>query len=181
MKKNLFVVFLFANVFSLSAFSAGPSSVCANPVDPNRDANIQSFTQNTYDLDYSSGYSTAGRGAYYDWGQAVNGWGYCYQYTDSGVVLNGGRPVNNWYCERVRPSYFDWSTGRDGWGYCYQYTPYGIAMNTGNPVYNANCERRRPSHYEWGRSNDGYTRCYQYTPYGKALNKGHPVNDAFCH
>lgn len=119
-------------------------------------------------------------GSYYNWGKAQNGWGYCYEYTCAGDVLNQGQPVSNYMCESVRPSYYNWGRAQNGWGYCYQYTPYGVTMNKGMPVSNYSCEASRPSHYAWGRGGDGMTRCYQYTPDGVALNKGQPVSDYLC-
>lgn len=119
-------------------------------------------------------------GTYFDWGRAQNGWGYCYEWTCAGDVLNQGQPVSNYACEAVRPSYFDWGRAQNGWGYCYQYTPQGLTMNAGQPVSNYSCEQRRPSYYAWGRSQDGLTRCYQYTPQGIALNQGQPVSEYYC-
>ena len=121
------------------------------------------------------------RGFYYDWGKANNGWGYCYKWTNDGRVLNGGKPVDNYNCERVNPSYHNWGRGNDGWGYCYQWTAYGVAMNQGQPVSNYSCESVNPSYYSWGQSKAGNTRCYQYTANGYAMNKGQPVSDYNCH
>lgn len=119
-------------------------------------------------------------GAYYNWGKAQNGFGYCYEWACNGSPLNGGQPVSDYLCESRRPSYYDWGKAQNGWGYCYQYTPYGVAMNKGQPVGDYLCESRRPSYYSWARSQDGRTRCYQYTPYGVAMNKGQPVSDYLC-
>ncbi|MGE0631547.1 MAG: hypothetical protein AB7O96_04020 [Pseudobdellovibrionaceae bacterium] len=76
---------------------------------------------------------------YYDWGRGRNGWGYCYMWDRYGRVRNGGYPVSNYNCERVRPSYFRWARSRNGYYYCYQYTPYGVIMNEGYPVSNYYC------------------------------------------
>ncbi len=119
-------------------------------------------------------------GTYYNWGQARNGYGYCYEWTCRGDVLNQGQPVSNYSCESVRPSYYDWGTAQNGWGYCYQYTPYGVAMNVGQPVNNYSCESSRPSYYAWGRSQDGNTRCFQYTAKGVTMNQGQPVSNYYC-
>jgi hypothetical protein len=119
-------------------------------------------------------------GSYYDWGRAQNGWGYCYEYTNYGQVLNQGMPVSNWNCEQAHPSYYSWGQAQSGWGYCYQYTSYGVAMNEGSPVSNYSCEQTSPSYYSWGRGNDGYTHCYQYTGSGVAMNEGNPVGDFYC-
>ena len=119
-------------------------------------------------------------GSYYDWGRAQNGYGYCYEWTCYGDVLNQGQPVSNYSCEAVRPSYFNWGRAQNGWGYCYQYTPQGLTMNQGQPVSNYSCEQTRPSYYSWGRSQDGSTRCYQYTPQGTAMNQGQPVSEFYC-
>lgn len=120
------------------------------------------------------------RGTRFRWGQGQNGWGYCYEYTRAGQVLNQGRPVNNAHCERIAPSIFDWGQGRNGWGYCYQWTPFGIAMNEGSAVETYQCERRSPSYFSWGTGRDGYTYCYQYTGKGLAMNEGHPVPSNYC-
>lgn len=118
--------------------------------------------------------------SYYDWGKGQNGWGYCYQWTNTGAPLNEGKPVDNSYCERENPSQYNWGKGQNGWGYCYQWTPYGVALNQGQPVSNYNCERRRPSHYKWGSAKNGYTYCYQWTPDGVAMNEGKPVDKSYC-
>lgn len=76
---------------------------------------------------------------YFDWGRGQNGWGYCYEFTSQGYVLNQGRPVHNANCEAVRPSYFDWGRGMDGYVYCYQWTPYRVAMNEGRPMHPSYC------------------------------------------
>jgi len=120
-------------------------------------------------------------GSYFNWGRGRDGWGYCYEYSCSGAILNGGYPVSNGSCETTRPSYYNWGRGQNGWGYCYQWTPYGVAMNQGHPVANFSCEATRPSYYAWGRSNDGWTRCYQWTPQGLAMNDGYPVANYLCH
>lgn len=82
-----------------------------------------------------------GSGSYFDWGQGQDGWGYCYEWTWNGQVLNGGMPVSNYYCESRSPSYYAWGRGRDGYTYCYQWTPKGHAMNQGQPVSNYYCQR----------------------------------------
>jgi hypothetical protein len=119
-------------------------------------------------------------GSYYNWGRGQNGFGYCYQYTSYGSVLNGGRPVANQFCENTKPSYHNWGRGKDGFGYCYQYTPQGLAMYEGRPQSNYFCEMTKPSYYNWGRGQNGYTYCYQYTPQGLAMNSGKPVANYFC-
>ncbi len=120
------------------------------------------------------------RGSYFDWGTSRGGFGYCYEWTFDGQVLNGGQPVSNYSCEARRPSMFLWNQGRNGFGYCYQYTPYRVPMNEGQPQSNYSCESRHPSRYGWGRSRDGYTRCYQWTPNGYVMNDGQPVSDYMC-
>ena len=97
------------------------------------------------------------KGFYYDWGTAQNGWGYCYKWARNGSVLNDGRPVDDFHCERVRPSRPRWGAAQNGWGYCYRYTPYGVAMNEGYPIDNYYCEQRRPSYYSWGTAQNGNT------------------------
>lgn len=119
-------------------------------------------------------------GSYYDWGTGQNGWGYCYQWTNYGQVMNGGQAVANHLCESRNPSFFEWGTGQNGFGYCYQWTPYGVGMNMGQPVANYQCESRRPSYYAWGRGGNGYTYCYQYTPFGVPMNMGQPVSNYNC-
>ncbi|MCO5143016.1 MAG: hypothetical protein M9962_08005 [Oligoflexia bacterium] len=119
-------------------------------------------------------------GSYYDWGVGRNGYGYCYEYTDYGDVLNGGQPVGNYNCEYSRPSEYNWGQGRNGFGYCYQRTPYGHFMNEGQPVGNYNCEMRNPSYFAWGRGRNGYTYCYQYTANGYPMNNGQPVGNYNC-
>ena len=119
-------------------------------------------------------------GAYYNWGQGQDGWGYCYEWTCDGMVLNGGAPVANSDCDYYSPSYFNWGRGQDGGGHCYQWTPYGIAMNMGQPVGNDSCEYRSPSHYSWGRGQDGNAYCYDWTPQGYVLNDGQPVPQNYC-
>lgn len=121
-----------------------------------------------------------GGGSYFDWGQGQNGWGYCYEWTNHGDVLNGGNPVHPYSCEKSNPSRFRWSRGQDGWGYCYQYTPYGVAMNEGSLVHPYSCEKVAPSYYRWGRAQNGYTYCYQYTANGIPMNQGSPVNESYC-
>ncbi len=119
-------------------------------------------------------------GAYFDWGRAQNGFGYCYQWANPGQVLNGGAAQPNFYCEQVNPSFFNWGRAANGFGYCYQFTGNGLLMNLGQPQSNYSCEQRSPSHYAWARGQDGYTRCYQFSPSGLALNSGQPVNNYFC-
>ncbi|MGE3682754.1 MAG: hypothetical protein AB7G93_13600 [Bdellovibrionales bacterium] len=119
-------------------------------------------------------------GAYYDWGQAQNGWGYCYQWTCDGRPLNGGRPVGNYLCEANQPSHYGWGRAQNGWGYCYRWTPKGVAMNGGQPVGNYLCEAVAPSSYRWGTGMDGHARCYQWSPEGYALNQGRPVANYLC-
>lgn len=119
-------------------------------------------------------------GSYFDWGQGRDGYGYCYEWTSNGYVLNGGQPVGNYNCESRNPSYFDWGRGRDGWAYCYRMTPNGFVMNQGQPAGNFNCEATNPSYYAWGRGQDGYAYCYQYAPNGIAMNQGRPVGNFNC-
>lgn len=116
----------------------------------------------------------------YDWGLAQNGFGYCYEFTREGNVLNGGQPVPNYLCEQVRPSRVDWGTATNGYGYCFQWTPYGVPMNEGRSIDAYNCERLRPSYYNWARATNGYTYCFQFTPYGVAMNEGRSVPNYFC-
>lgn len=120
------------------------------------------------------------QGYFYDWGEAVNGWGYCYKWTNQGAVLNEGQPVNNYLCEQSNPSLPDWGVAQNGWGYCYRYTPYGHAMNEGQPIPNYLCDNVSPSYYSWGTGHNGNTYCYQYTSYGVGMNKGQPVADYYC-
>lgn len=121
-----------------------------------------------------------GQGSYYDWGTGKNGYGYCYQWSNSGQVLNGGSPQPNYLCEQRRQSYYMWNRAYNGYGYCYQYTPYGVPMNAGASQPNYLCEQRNPSYYAWGRGQDGYTRCYQYTSNGIPMNQGAPVGNYLC-
>ena len=118
---------------------------------------------------------------YFDWGRGMDGYGYCYQFTWDGYVLNNGAAQPIGFCEQVRPSHFDWGRGNNGFGYCYQFTPQKLVMNRGAAQYNGNCERYYPSFYRWGRGNDGYTYCYQFTPYGYVLNDGRPVPPNYCY
>lgn len=78
-------------------------------------------------------------GSHYDWGRAQNGYGYCYEWTSQGYVLNGGQPIANFYCEQTRPSLYNWGRANNGYTYCYQWTPDGYAMNGGQPVANFYC------------------------------------------
>jgi len=57
----------------------------------------------------------ADQGAYFNWGQGLDGWGHCYEYTNSGAVLNDGRPVDDNMCGGIT---FNWAQGLDGWGHC---------------------------------------------------------------
>jgi hypothetical protein len=122
----------------------------------------------------------ADTGSHYDWGRGYDGWGYCYEYTNYGVVLNGGAAVGNYLCEATKPSSFDWGRGQNGWGYCYQYTPYGVPMNQGSAQPNSYCEMNSRSYYSWGQGIDGYTYCYQYTAKGVAMNDGQPLANYYC-
>ncbi len=119
-------------------------------------------------------------GSYFDWGTGQNGWGYCYEWASNGEVLNGGRPVGNWLCERENPSYFYWGQAVNGWGYCYQWTPYGVAMNEGRPMANRQCEVENPSYFAWARAQNGYFYCYQWTSNGYVMNEGRPVHNSYC-
>ncbi len=98
-------------------------------------ANPRTFENSERILELSDGRA----GSYYDWGRAKNGWGYCYMWSSNGYVLNEGRPVSNYNCERYRPSYYDWGKGVNGYTYCYQWTSYRVAMNEGKPVDNYYC------------------------------------------
>lgn len=84
------------------------------------------------------GFAPPRRGSYFDWGRARNGWGYCYQWTRNGQVLNQGQPVQNYLCERTNPSYFAWGRAKNGFTYCYQWAK-GLALNEGQPVPNYYC------------------------------------------
>jgi hypothetical protein len=119
-------------------------------------------------------------GSYYAWGQAQNGWGYCYEWASPDQVLNGGRPVPNYLCEQVDPSHFYWGQGRNGFGYCYQWTSNGLVLNEGTPQANNYCEAVAPSYYGWGQGKNGFTYCYQFTANGFPMNEGNPVNNYFC-
>jgi hypothetical protein len=119
-------------------------------------------------------------GWHYDWGQGQNGWGYCYEWTNQGQVLNAGQPVNSYSCEAVNPSRPNWGHGRNGWAYCYEWTPYGVAMNEGQPINTYSCEAIARSHFQWGRGQNGNTYCYQYAPNGYAMNEGQPMNIGYC-
>lgn len=100
----------------------------------NRDGDLASFARPPYPP-----YPPPGRGSYFDWARGRDGWGYCYEFSYDGYVLNGGQPVSNFQCEQYRPSYYGWGRGRDGFTYCYQFTPYGVPMNQGRNVPNAYC------------------------------------------
>lgn len=76
---------------------------------------------------------------FFDWARGQNGFGYCYEFDSYGYVLNGGRPMHPYNCERVNPSYFDWARGMNGHFYCYQWTPYHAVMNDGRPVHPRYC------------------------------------------
>lgn len=78
-------------------------------------------------------------GSYFDWGRGFDGWGHCYEWTNEGEVLNGGRPMPEELCEASAPSYFSWARGRDGYTYCYRFTPTGLPLNGGAPVPNSLC------------------------------------------
>lgn len=128
----------------------------------------------------ASNFRPTSYGSYYNWGRAQNGWGYCYEWTYEGYVLNGGQPVGDYLCESTRPSYYGWGAAQNGWGYCYHYTPDGLAMNNGQAMANYLCESYSPSHYSWGRGQNGNYYCYQYTPNGLVMNSGQPVDNYFC-
>jgi hypothetical protein len=87
-----------------------------------------------------SAHKDASTGSKYAWGQARNGFGYCYKWTKDGRVLNQGQPVANKLCEAVDPSYYSWATARNGHTYCYQYTSDHVALNEGQPVADGFCE-----------------------------------------
>ena len=159
--KTLIITFL--TMMSLSGFAAGDMAWDGKTVP----------TPSSIQAPYYPGY-------YFNWGQGRDGWGYCYQWTSSGQVLNQGMPVDKWNCEQTNPSTYNWGRGQNGWGYCYHYTPYGIAMEQGMPTSNYLCEQRSPSYYAWGRGSNGYTYCYQWTPNGLALNEGQPVANSYC-
>jgi hypothetical protein len=75
---------------------------------------------------------------FFDWARGNNGWGYCYEFDNYGV-LNNGRPVHPFNCEQVNPSYFNWARGWDGYVYCFQFTPYNAVMNDGHSVHPSYC------------------------------------------
>ncbi len=72
--------------------------------------------------------------SYYDWGESVSGWGYCYYFSETRRGRRSSELVGNRHCERIYPSYYDWARGRNGYEYCYQWTPYDAMMNEGRPV-----------------------------------------------
>jgi hypothetical protein len=117
---------------------------------------------------------------YYDWGTGPDGWGYCYSYNEAGEVLNSGRPVPNFFCEKTSPSSYGWGRATNGFGYCFQFSPYGQVLNQGHSVDNSRCEAVQPSYYAWGRAVNGFTYCFQFTPNGDVMNDGHPVPSYFC-
>lgn len=82
---------------------------------------------------------TTGTGAYFEWGLAPNGYGYCYEWAYGGGVLNNGQPVPNYLCEEVSPPYYSWGRGANGYTYCYQFSPQGWVLNNGSPVNNSWC------------------------------------------
>ena len=125
------------------------------------------------DYDYS-------HGSYFNWGRGQNGWGYCYEWTYDGYVLNEGRPVNTSFCERVSPSMAVWNRAQNGWGYCYRITSNGFTLNDGRPIDPSYCEATGASYYRWGRANDGYVRCYKFSFNGLILNEGRPVENYYC-
>ena len=119
------------------------------------------------------------RGSYFNWGRGRDGFGYCYEWTRNGQVLNGGQPVPEHLCERRNPSYFEWARARNGWGNCYRFTPYGVVMNQGQPQSYGYCEQSNPSYFDWARSQSGHYYCYQFGN-GLVLNDGRPVPNHYC-
>lgn len=78
-------------------------------------------------------------GMYYEWGLAPDGWGYCFQYTMEGHVLNGGHPVSELYCDYYNPPYFTWLQGPDAFTHCFKKSPQGYTLNRGRPVPDEFC------------------------------------------
>lgn len=146
------------------------SNICDQKLKPNF---VETLATNPSYHDHCSG-------SYYNWGQGRDGWGYCYEWTCDGYVLNNGQPQSNYNCDYNNPSRYDWGRGRDGWGYCYQWTPYGVAMNQGAPQSNYNCDYYRQSYYAWGPGRNGYTHCYHFTAYGDVMDQGAPASDYNC-
>ena len=77
---------------------------------------------------------------YYDWGQGQDGFGYCYEWTGNGQVLNGGQPVPNDYCEATSRSYYTWGRGQNGYTYCYHFTGRGTVMDHGQAAPISYCQ-----------------------------------------
>ncbi|MEK6553656.1 MAG: hypothetical protein AABZ31_00305 [Bdellovibrionota bacterium] len=121
----------------------------------------------------------APRGSYFDWGQGQDGFGYCYEWTRDGRVLNGGMPVADYNCEARRPAHYTWHRSVSGWGNCYRFTPSGLVMDRGQPKAYYNCERYSPSYFNWARATNGYTYCFQFGN-GLVLNEGRSVPNYNC-
>lgn len=80
-----------------------------------------------------------GRGSYFNWGRAYDGYGDCYEYTHRGEVLNGGQSVWEGHCESVSPSVYRWGRGYDGYTYCYRYSRSGLMLSQGRTYPNSYC------------------------------------------
>lgn len=77
---------------------------------------------------------------HYDWGHNHYGLGYCYMFDGNGNIANKGLPVNNAYCEQVRPSFYGWGCYQNSHKeYCFQWTPNGHVMNDGKAVPDDYC------------------------------------------
>ena len=178
-----FIVLMLVLTFNTTAYAEDLTLFAGNLSDQSVNNIIKIDSRNTNILSESTPSERSpggGYGSYYDWGEAQNGYGYCYKWTENGSVLNEGRPVSNYLCEEVNPSYVEWGEAQNGWGYCYQKTPYGVAMNEGKPVSNYRCEAVSPSYYEWGEAQNGHTYCYQWAENNVVLNEGKPVSDYYC-
>jgi hypothetical protein len=113
--------------FTLLAFSGAQ----AGPYDPGRPAPYP-------DPNRPAPYPNPNYGSYYNWARAQNGYGYCYEFTNDGRVLNGGQPVSDYLCEQVSPPYYAWGRAQNGYTYCYRFVN-GMPMHDGQPVDNAFC------------------------------------------
>ena len=133
------------------------------------------------DSNFSKVHGKANTGSHVMWGM-VAGMGYCFEWTNTGDVLNGGDPIPNANCSEVIPSYFDWGFGQNGFGYCYEFTPDGYVLNEGEKSEENHCERVSPSYYTWDRAEDnGKTYCYKKTGnYDYLMNIGMPYDNDFC-
>lgn len=117
---------------------------------------------------------------YFDWSRGQDGFGYCYEWTADGKVLNGGQPVPERFCEEKNPSFFSWARSQSGWGNCYRFTPQGVVMDFGQPKPYRLCEKESPSYFRWLYATNGYYYCYQLGA-GYVLNEGRPVPNQFCY